>query len=538
MIASALRAGAALALALLAALVIAPVGSARAQSDAALLSAQLDGDPRNPPRFQKGQAGKDARNPGAAAATSTFQLDSGAGTTGFESSGQRKKNDKAGGKAGGKSAASPRARPAAKRPRALRGRTPAPPPARRAAQGKGASPYDAVPETPGVPKRRRPPPPDDAPFDPLGIQVGAFNFKPAIDVIGGYDNNPARTAARTPSLFTVIAPELKFKSNWSRHEFAGDLRGGYIGYRELPSQNRPNVDSKLTGRIDVTRDTRVDLESKFLVGTDNPGSPNIQAGLAKLPIFTTLGGTAGLGQRFNRFDVALKGGAERTVYQDSTFTDGTTASNDDRNFNRYGMQLRGSYELTPGVKPFVEVGGDRRVHDLDVDAFGFRRNSDGRFIKGGTSFELTRIVTGDIAVGWLTRRYQDVTLPEFSGLTFDASLTWVVSALTTAKLTAVTRADELRVPGVSGMFTREVALQVEHAFRRWLTATGRVLYGNDDYVGSPRDDNRYAASAAITYKLTRELWLKSEYRHEWLRSSVAGANYSADVILVGVRVQR
>ena len=72
------------------------------------------------------------------------------------------------------------------------------------------------------------------------------------------------------------------------------------------------------------------------------------------------------------------------------------------------------------------------------------------------------------------------------------------------------------------MFTREVTLQVDHAFRRWLIATGKFVYGNDDYIGSDRDDNRYSASAALTYKLTRELWLKTEYRHDWLRSSVSG----------------
>ena len=60
-----------------------------------------------------------------------------------------------------------------------------------------------------------------------------------------------------------------------------------------------------------------------------------------------------------------------------------------------------------------------------------------------------------------------------------------------------------------GVFTREVALQVDHAFRRWLIATLKFVYGNDDYVGSTRDDNRYSASAAITYKLTRDLRLKS-----------------------------
>jgi hypothetical protein len=336
----------------------------------------------------------------------------------------------------------------------------------------------------------------------------------------------------------VVAPELKFNSNWTRHEFTGDLRGSYYTYDNLSSQNRPNMDSKLTGRVDVTRDTRIDLETRLLVGTDNPGSPNIQAGLSKLPIFTTWGGTAGLGHRFNRFDVAAKGGAERTVYQDSTFTGGQTSSNEDRNYNRYSTQLRGSYELTPGMKPFVEVGADKRVHDLEVDFSGLRRNSDGRFIKGGTTFEFTRILTGDIAVGWLMRDYEDPSLQKLAGMTLDGSLTWVVSALTTAKLVATTRADESRVFGVSGVFTHEITLQVDHAFRRWLVATGRLLYGNDDYVGSPRDDNRYSASAALTYKLSRELWLKSEYRHAWLRSSVSGANYDADVILLTLRAQR
>jgi len=53
-----------------------------------------------------------------------------------------------------------------------------------------------------------------------------------------------------------------------------------------------------------------------------------------------------------------------------------------------------------------------------------------------------------------------------------------------------TKVDESTLVGVAGVFTREVSLQVDHAFRRWLMATGRFTYANDDYVASPRDDNR------------------------------------------------
>ena len=455
------------------------VSGARAESNEALLRPQLDGDPRNA-RFQRAGAKKDAR--AELNSISTFRPASGAGTTGFDSSGKRKKakgKDKSGNaKAGNdKSAEKGKAPETGKAPEISKAPPFPLPPSRygspdanpfrptrlavpRLVSGiarRGASPYYVAEELPlDAPLLRRLVVVEETPFDPIGVQVGAFNFKPAIELTGGYDTNPARNTPPAPSWYSVVAPELKFNSNWARHEFTGDLRGSYVSYEQNPSQNRPNVDSKLNGRVDITRDTRIDLETKFLVGTDNPGSPNIQAGLAKLPIYTTWGGTAGLGHRFNRVDVAVKGGAERTVYQQSVFTDGSTSSNADRDYNRYNTSLRGSYEATPGVKPFVEVGADQRVHDLNVDFFGFQRNSIGGYAKAGSTFEFSRIFTGDVAVGWLERRYEDPTLLKIAGLTIDGSLTWVASALTTAKLTAITRADESTVPGVSGVFTREV----------------------------------------------------------------------------------
>ena len=46
------------------------------------------------------------------------------------------------------------------------------------------------------------------------------------------------------------------------------------------------------------------------------------------------------------------------------------------------------------------------------------------------------------------------------------------------------------------------------------------------------------AGATLTYKLTRTVWLKGEFRHEWLRSTVSGADYDANIALLTVRVQR
>ena len=171
----------------------------------------------------------------------------------------------------------------------------------------GAPPVELGPIRKLPPKRKAHSEPDD-PYAPLGVHAGGFTLFPAVELIGGYDTNPTGGPGGAGALLYTVAPELRAQSNWSRHEFKADLRGSYTGYSPdtSPTLSRPNFNGKLDGRIDVTHDTRIDLATRLLVATDNPGSPNLQAGLAKLPIFATVGGTAGIGQRFSRFDLSVK----------------------------------------------------------------------------------------------------------------------------------------------------------------------------------------------------------------------------------------
>lgn len=380
----------------------------------------------------------------------------------------------------------------------------------------------------------------DDPYAPLGVRAGAFTLFPAVELSGGYASNPGQTADPKGASLYTIAPELRAQSNWSRHELKADLRGSYTGYSPdaEPTLSRPNVNGKVDGRIDVTKTTRIDLGGRVLVSTDNPGSPNLQAGLAKLPIFSTVGGTVGLGRTFNRFDLSVKGDAERTAYQDSSLVDGTTASNKDRNYDQYGVTLRGGYELTPGVTPFVEGRADTRSHDEPVDSSGYRRDSKGVTGKVGTTFELTRQLTGEISAGMTRRDYDDARLDSLTGLIGDASLVWTASALTTVKFTAASSVGETTIAGASGILYRDAGIEVDHAFRRWLIGSVKLGLGLDDYEGTAREDNRYSAGLGLTYKLNRTVWLKGDFRQDWLRSNIAGNDYTASVFMLGVRVQR
>jgi hypothetical protein len=276
----------------------------------------------------------------------------------------------------------------------------------------------------------------------------------------------------------------------------------------------------------------------MLISTDSPNSPDLPAGLSRLPIVTTVGASTGIEHRFNRFELALKGSVDRITYEDSHLLDGSTASNKDRNYTQYATLARGAYELTPGMRPFVETIFDMRERDLAVDNFGIRRDSDGVQARAGTTFELSRKLVGEVSAGYLVRTYQDPTLPELRGAIFDGSIIWSATPLTTVRLTAKSGADETTLPGVSGVLRRDGVAQVDHAFRRWLIGTAKFGYGIDDYVGSSREDQRYFASLGIIYKMTRSVHVKGELRQEWLRSNTPGNDYTATIGLVGMRFQR
>ena len=53
-----------------------------------------------------------------------------------------------------------------------------------------------------------------------------------------------------------------------------------------------------------------------------------------------------------------------------------------------------------------------------------------------------------------------------------------------------------------------------------------------------RIDNRYSVGAGLTYKVDRTVQIKNEFRQDWLRSNVAGVDYTASTFLVGFRLQR
>jgi hypothetical protein len=397
---------------------------------------------------------------------------------------------------------------------------------------------------------------DNDPFGAVGFYAGSMLLKPAIELWGGYDTNPNRVRGGKPSWLYMVSPELLVASDWERHSLTADLRGSYTGYSlrhpsgcdcvsgnlvaaPLPVEiDRPAFTGRVNGRLDVSRDTRILGEARMAVGTDNPGSPNIESNLQRYPLFNSYGGTLGGAHNYNRFELSANGSVDRTVYQMSTLSNGQRLGNEDRNFNQYAGTLRGGYEVTPEVKPFGEVTLDRRERDEAFDRNGYYRNSRATTLRAGSTFELGRLITGEASIGYTMRTYEDPRLRDLNGLLFSASLIWKPTGLTTMTLAAQSTVDETTVPGVSGVLNRSYSATVEHAFRRYLIGTLKAGISTADYDGSNRFDKIYSVGGDLVYKFNREMQLKAQLRHDWMKSTIASADYQATLFMLGMRFQR
>jgi len=380
--------------------------------------------------------------------------------------------------------------------------------------------------------------PEEEPFGPVGVRAGAFLLRPSIELQTGHDSNAQKVANGQSSWFNTVTGQLQAQSQWQRHELVLDLRGSYTAYHDVDGLDKPEMLASLKGRIDVSSVSRIELESKFGLATQFPSSPDAVAAVRRQPNVYSFGQTAAWVQRFNRFEATLGAGIERNVYQDADLTNGTTLSLEDRNYNEYSARLRGAYEWSPDTRPFVEVSVDRRERDLPVDFSGLARDSNGYVLRAGITLGRKERLSGEFSIGFAHRSYADPSLNDVQGMIYDASLVWLATGLTTFKLNATSGIEETAVPGASGVLRHDVKFTVEHALRRWLIASASIGFLRDDYVGANITNDYLRSSLALTYSLNRSLALKAEYRNEQLYSSTPGTDYSANIWLFGIRLQR
>ncbi len=415
---------------------------------------------------------------------------------------------------------------------------PAPPPKEAIDPGAPGPTIAVIPS----PVRLKKPVPDLDPFLPTGVQVGELRLLPFVETSTGFETNPNQvTTGAKASPVLRAEGGLAIVSDFPTNSLIANIRGGYSDFPANSNANRPDAAGTVDGRIDVTRNDKIDLQARLTIATQTPGSPLLAVPnsvfITSRPTIIEEGATIGGTHTFNRLTLGLKGTFDRTEYGDAQQSNGTTFRYSQDNYNDYGVVARAAYEIYPALIPFAEVGFDTRVRDNPIDLSGYYRDSLGGIARVGAEFEFTRLLTGTLSAGYADRHYSDPRLPNLRGPTIDGALIYTATPLTTIKLTAATTLSETTLAGASGAISRSISLEVDHQLFRRFVLSGIATYQPNEYQGITVNETFTSFTLKGAYSVTRDIQLIGSASRQNL-STTLGDGFTDYIFLTGVRLQR
>ena len=378
---------------------------------------------------------------------------------------------------------------------------------------------------------------EDDPYAALGIRAGTFILRPQLEQGIGWTSNSAGAAGGRASTFSETARRLDAQSDWSRHSACFAVDGSYR--KSISGERIDEFDGSATGRIDFDLANRLAAfaSAGYRVNPESASTPGSITAALNRPLRHTLDASAGISRNEGLVRVGLTGALTRQTFEDAELAGGIVASQRERDSTLATATLRAGYAVSPALVPFVEAEIGRRTHDLELDSAGYARSANRYALRGGVALDLGEKLNGEIAAGWLTERPDDSRLGDVSGLSISGNLRWSPIRGTVVALSAMTTVEGSTTPGDSGSLLYSGNAAVERELRANLT--GRLSAGLDwrDYSGGGHD-LLLRGEAGLTWWMNRNAGITARARHEIQESSLAGRDWDATSVWLGMTLRR
>ena len=203
------------------------------------------------------------------------------------------------------------------------------------------------------------------------------------------------------------------------------------------------------------------------------------------------------------------------------------------------MTLRGGYEISPALTPFVEAELGRRIYDQKVDGAGYERSSTALALAAASQLDLGEKLSGEFSAGWIARSFDDDRLVPISGADRRCRPRLVAGARhhrRPGRLDDGRGHDHGRRKRLDPLLGRPVGRARQ--IRANLTGNAALGLGYRNYAGIDGHDLIFSAEVGATWWLNRYAGLTGRLRHEKLTSNLPGRDYDANSVFLGLKLQR
>jgi hypothetical protein len=299
-------------------------------------------------------------------------------------------------------------------------------------------------------------------------------------------------------------------------------------YLDNGSENSTSYGLDANGRLDVTRHVtfngavRYDSQVEARTASGNPTA-------SVDPIEYALTGVE-LGSTVVFNQLRLRGTISR---RDVDFEDGRTAlgavvDQSYRDEETLRGALRADYAISPDTSLFIEGAVDKRKFDPSGTSLVVR-DSEGKELSAGADFDITALIRGSVQAGYLEHDFDDPSIPDTSGFSGRVAIEYFPSELATITLRASRSVEDTGLIATSGFLSSNYSAQVDYEFRRNIILTGRLSYGDDQYQGLNRDDERLGGGLSAVWLVNRRWGVGASYNYYKQESSGANAGTDFDI---------
>ncbi len=371
--------------------------------------------------------------------------------------------------------------------------------------------------------------------DGRGLRLRSFVLTSLYEAGADYTDNvfASATNQRSDRIYTLNT-SLVLQSDWLRHSLRLSLDSARTFFEKNPSEDTVTLNTQGQLRIDIRRDTTLDLRTGFILDQEARGSVDLNANATSPTDIYRFNASAALNKRFNRVSVILRGGFQSNEYDDTPLSNGTIEDNSDRNNYEVNAALRVGYDVSPRLGVFGELTHTKTVYDRKVDNNGDIRGSQSYGANAGINVEFSGLLRGEFSLGYRQATFEDAGFSDVDALVANAAFTWAPSQLTVVTANLSTDLGQTTLSGSSGSVQRSAALSVTHAWRENIDLNARAAINYEDFNDITLNETTYNLSFGIDYDIGRNMTLGARYRYRKFDSSTSGADY--DVNSVGVRL--
>lgn len=362
-------------------------------------------------------------------------------------------------------------------------------------------------------------PPEDTPvgtrvhpgYRPPGVRAGSWMFNPTLT--GGviYNSNVLSSATdERGDAILRVEPRLHGYTLWDRHWMDVDAYVRSDTYRENSGLDQVDAGVRARGRLDIRHDMAV-LASLRAAHLNEPvGSLSSPTGAVEPTPYILVTGDLTYWHNFNRLTAAIGGRIESYDFGSTRAQDGTTIDQSRRSGQIYAGHGRLEYVISPRLGVFTALEANRRdLRGTPTQSL----SSEGYRALGGVNLGLTRLISGELGIGYAEQRFDAPTIEDIAGPTYRALLVWSPTRLVDVTLKAERTVTQAADTDATGIRVDRVQLGVDYELLRNVVISAAGTYERDRFFGQVREDTVHVALTQVKYLLNQHWSVSLRHRY-------------------------